>query len=167
MKKTDRDLQRLIDAAVSAQKNAYCPYSRYPVGASVLTSAGRIFAGCNVENASYGLSLCAERVAVFNAVTRRQSAIKAVCVVANSGKPCGACRQVLFEFSTKDTVLYLVDLKPSTGRRTVTRTTVFKLLPAAFDPIASGLLPPNPKNLLRPERRRSKKKLPRKIPRKR
>ena len=95
MKKTDRDLQRLIDAAVSAQKNAYCPYSRYPVGASVLTSAGRIFAGCNVESASYGMSLCAESVAVFNAVTRRQSALKAVCVVANSGKPCSACRQVL------------------------------------------------------------------------
>lgn len=144
-----RVIQRLIDAAVSAQKSAYCPYSRYPVGASVLTVSGRIFAGCNVENASYGLSLCAERVAIFNAVTRNQKSIQAVCVVGSSAKPCGACRQVMFEFSTKETALYLVDRNPNTRRQKVARTTVFKMLPAAFDPLASGLLPTNPQNLLR------------------
>jgi len=149
MKKLPRPILRLIDTAVSAQKNAYCPYSRYPVGAAVLSEAGRIFAGCNVENASYGLSLCAERVAVFNAITRRQTAIKAICVVASSAKPCGACRQVMYEFSSKDTELYLVSLNPNNRRQTVIRTTVHKMLPGAFDPIASGLLPPNPKNLLR------------------
>jgi cytidine deaminase len=157
--KLPRPIQRLIETAISAQKNAYCPYSRYPVGAAVLTDGGRIFAGCNVENASYGLSLCAERVAVFNAVTRRQTSIKAICVVASSARPCGACRQVMFEFATKDTELYLVDLSPNSRRQAVTRTTVHKMLPGAFDPIASGLLPPNPKNLLRNRQntRRAKK----------
>lgn len=147
--KLPRPIQRLIETAVSARKNAYCPYSRYSVGAAVLTESGRIFAGCNVENASYGLSLCAERVAVFNAITRRQTAFKAICVVASLAKPCGACRQVMFEFSTKETELYLVSINPNNRRQTVTKTTVHKMLPAAFDPLASGLLPANPKNLLR------------------
>jgi len=147
--KTSKVISRLIETAIAAQKNAYCPYSRYRVGASVLTESGRIFAGCNVENASYGLSICAERVAVCSAVARSQRALKAICVVATAAKPCGACRQVMIEFSTKDTALYLVDLNPSTGRKTVTKTTVFRMLPAAFDPIASGLLPSNPQNLLR------------------
>jgi len=147
--KMSKDVARLIAAAVNAQKHAYCPYSRYRVGAAVLTGSGRIFSGCNVENASYGLSICAERVAIFNAAARGQRALKAVCVVASAAKPCGACRQVMIEFSSKDTELYLVDLDPATGRRTVTKTTVTRMLPAAFDPIASGLLPPNPQNLLR------------------
>jgi cytidine deaminase len=141
--------KRLIETAVAAQKSAYCPYSRYPVGAAVLTESGRIFAGCNVENASYGLSMCAERAAIFNAATRGQRGLLAVCVVANKAKPCGACRQVMFEFSTKDTELYLVDRNPSTGRQLVSKTKVFKLLPHAFDPLEAGLLPANPTNLVR------------------
>ena len=154
--KMTKPIIRLIETAITAQKGAYCPYSRYRVGAAVLTETGRIFSGGNVENASYGLSICAERVAIFNSVARGHRALKALCVVASSAKPCGACRQVMIEFSGKDTELYLVDLNPSTGRRRITRTTVFRMLPAAFDPIASGLLPPNPQNLLRakPSRRR-------------
>jgi cytidine deaminase len=150
--KLPRQVQRLIETAISAQKNAYCPYSRYAVGAAVLTDGGRIFAGCNVENASYGLSLCAERVAVFNAITRKQTNFKAIAVVASLAKPCGACRQVMFEFASKDTQLYLVSLNPNNRRQTITRTTVHKMLPGAFDPLASGLLAPNPKNLLRPRK---------------
>ncbi|MDD5656399.1 MAG: cytidine deaminase [Elusimicrobia bacterium] len=142
--KMPRAFSRLVAAAVAAQKSSYCPYSRFPVGAAVLTDSGRIYTGCNVENASYGLSICAERVAVCNAVARGRRALRAVCVVAGAARPCGACRQVLAEFSTKDTWLYLVDLDPATGRRTITRTTVFRMLPAAFDPVASGLLPPRP-----------------------
>ena len=160
--KIPRAIARLIASAISAQKSAYCPYSRYPVGASVLTESGRIYSGCNVENASYGLSICAERVAVCTAVARGQRALRAVCVVASSAKPCGACRQVLAEFSTKQTALYLVDLNPATGRRTISKTTVLRMLPAAFDPIAAGLLPLNPQNLLRakqaPQRRRAGRK---------
>ncbi|MDE2490983.1 MAG: cytidine deaminase [Elusimicrobia bacterium] len=155
--KRTKAVERLIEAAIQAQKRAYCPYSRYPVGAAVLTEAGRVFAGCNVENASYGLAMCAERVAIYHAIAGGQDALSAVCVVGSSAKPCGACRQVMFEFSDKDTELYLVDLNPASGRRKIVKTTVFKLLPMAFDPLASGLLPKNPRNLLKrkPSRRRT------------
>ncbi len=150
--------QRLIETAVSAQKRAYCPYSRYPVGAAVLTEGGRVFPGCNVENASYGLAMCAERAAIYHAVASGHDAIKAVAVVGAAAKPCGACRQVMYEFSDKDTDLYLVDLNPATGRRSVYKTTVYKLLPLAFDPLASGLLPANPRNLLRRKTAKTKRK---------
>lgn len=148
-KKSSRAADRLIEAAIHAQKRAYCPYSRYPVGAAVLTRSGRVFAGCNVENASYGLSICAERAAIFHCVVAGHDELEAVAIVGAAAKPCGACRQVMFEFADKDTALYLVDLNASTRRRTVTRTTVYKTLPLAFDPLASGLLPQNPRNLLR------------------
>jgi cytidine deaminase len=132
--------RKLIAAAVAAQKSAYCPYSRYAVGASVLTKSGKIFAGCNVENASYGLSLCAERVAIFKAVSERQHAFAAVCIVGLAAKPCGACRQVMFEFARPSTTVYLVDWNPEKGSRAIKRTTLGRLLPEAFDPLASGLL---------------------------
>lgn len=138
-------IDSLVEAAVRAQERAYCPYSRYPVGAAVLTDRGRIFAGCNVENASYGLALCAERAAVCRSVADGHDVLRAVCVVGAAARPCGACRQVMYEFSDKDTELYLVDLDPATGRRRIERTTVFKMLPMAFDPLASGLLPANPR----------------------
>ncbi|MBI5622793.1 MAG: cytidine deaminase [Elusimicrobia bacterium] len=149
--KPNKVVARLIEAALSARKNAYCPYSKYRVGASVLTSSGRIFAGCNVENASYGLSMCAERSAVFAAVSRNQTQFAAVCIVGSSAKPCGACRQVMLEFSTKDTLLYLVNVSGDSRRHTVTKTKVYSMLPSPFDPYASGLLsrPANTQNLLR------------------
>src|SRR3977135_3915037 len=87
--------ERLISAAKQAQKMAHCPYSRYPVGAAVLTGSGRIFAGCNVENASFGLSICAERAAIFAAVSHGQKRIRAIAVVARAARPCGPCRQVM------------------------------------------------------------------------
>jgi cytidine deaminase len=161
--KLTKPVIRLIETAITAQKGAYCPYSRYRVGAAVLTETGRIFSGANVENASYGLSICAERVAISNAVTRGHRALKAICVVASATRPCGACRQVMIEFSGKSTELYLVDLNPSTGRRRITKTSVFRMLPAAFDPIASGLLPQNPQNLLRAKpshRRQTRRRKP-------
>ncbi|OGS41083.1 MAG: cytidine deaminase [Elusimicrobia bacterium RIFOXYD12_FULL_66_9] len=149
MKKNSRAVDRLIETAVQAQKRSYSPYSRYPVGAAVLTASGRVFSGCNVENASYGLSMCAERSAIYHSIIGGHDSIKAVCVVGAAAKPCGACRQVMIEFSDKDTEIYLVDLNPTTGRRHVIKTTVYKLLPMAFDPLASGLLPANPRNLLK------------------
>ena len=148
-KPISKKYRKLIETAKAARKKAYSPYSRYQVGAAVLTESGRIYSGANMENASYGLCMCAERVAIFNSVSRGHRGLKAVCVVASAAKPCGACRQVMIEFSAKDTVLYLVDLNPRTGSKTVTKTTVLRMLPSAFDPIASGLLPPNPHNLLR------------------
>jgi cytidine deaminase len=153
-----RSVERLIETAVQAQKRAYCPYSRYPVGAAVMTAGGRVFPGCNVENASYGLAMCAERAAIYHAVAGGHDSITAVAVVGAAAKPCGACRQVMHEFSDKDTAIYLVDLNPTTGRRKIVKTTVYKLLPIAFDPLASGLLPKNPRNLLRRKAAKTKRK---------
>ncbi|MDA8131029.1 MAG: cytidine deaminase [Elusimicrobia bacterium] len=130
---------RLIEAAKSAQKKAYCPYSRYPVGAAVLTDSGRLYTGCNVENASFGLAMCAERVAIFKAVSHGDKKIKAVCVAAKSAKPCGACRQVIIEFAPKDADIIYVDWFPMAKKQKVTYTKAGKLLPQAFDPSEAGL----------------------------
>jgi cytidine deaminase len=97
----------LVAAARRAAAQAYCPYSRFPVGAAVLTDRGTIFTGCNVENASYGLTICAERNAVFQAVAQTQGrlVIQAVVVYTPTPEPtapCGACRQVIFEFGGPD-----------------------------------------------------------------
>lgn len=134
-------LLALVQAAKSARKRAYCPYSKHPVGAAVLAESGRVYTGANVENASYGLSLCAERVAVFNAVTRGENRLKAVAVACKDARPCGACRQVIMEFSDKSTALVLVSTGSDDGRDKVTVTRAALLLPGAFDPLASGLLP--------------------------
>lgn len=130
---------RLIEAAKKAQKNAYCPYSRYPVGAAVLTESGHIYTGCNVENASFGLAICAERVAIFKAVSHGEKKIVALSVAAKSAKPCGACRQVIIEFAPKDAEIIYVDWFPMAKKQKVTFTKAGKLLPQAFDPSEAGL----------------------------
>ncbi len=92
----------LIDAAKNVRKNAYAPFSRFKVGAAVLTTEGKIYTGVNVENSSYGLTICAERVAVFKAVSDGARKITAVAIYTDTEEPvwpCGACRQVLFEFA--------------------------------------------------------------------
>ena len=121
----------LVAAAKEASRRAYCPYSNFRVGAAVLTADGAVFAGCNVENASYGLTICAERNAVFQAVARGARALKAVAVytpTTTPTAPCGACRQVLNEFGPDADVLCACD-GPD-----VIRTTVGALLPEAFGP---------------------------------
>jgi len=93
--------EKLIELALKAKEKAYVPYSKFRVGAALLTESGEIFTGCNVENASYGLTNCAERTAVFKAVSEGHTRFKAIAVVADSKQyvsPCGACRQVLAEF---------------------------------------------------------------------
>jgi cytidine deaminase len=95
------NFEPLLSAAWQVRENAYAPYSGFPVGAAVLDEDGRIFTGCNVENISFGLTLCAERVAVFAAVAAGARRFKALAVVSDSRQPispCGACRQVLAEF---------------------------------------------------------------------
>jgi len=139
----------LIEAAKRTRRKAYAPYSRFFIGASVLTGSGRVYAGANVENASYGLTICAERVAIANAVTHGEKDLRAICIVGRSPRPCGACRQVMVEFSTKDTEVITVDLGLDGRRDTVTRTLMPKLLPNAFDPLDAGLLPANPQNLIK------------------
>ncbi|NLM51528.1 MAG: cytidine deaminase [Firmicutes bacterium] len=96
------DVKRLLEAALKARTYAYAPYSQFAVGAAVLTSSGEIFSGCNVENASYGLTVCAERVAAFAAVASGSRELVAIALVADlpyPPLPCGACRQVLSEFN--------------------------------------------------------------------
>lgn len=130
---------RLIHAAKQAQKMAHCPYSRYPVGAAVLTASGRIFSGCNVENASFGLSICAERAAVFAAVSHGQKSIRAVAVIARSARPCGACRQVLLEFADRNAEIISVHRDPIRKMQKVTRMRVSRAMPGPFNPLEAGL----------------------------
>jgi cytidine deaminase len=93
-----RSTRALVDAAIAAAQNAYVPYSHYPVGAALRTADGTIFTGCNVENASYPATICAERTALVKAVSQRQ--FDAIAVITDTGGfPCGICRQVLFEFA--------------------------------------------------------------------
>lgn len=124
--------EQLLGLARSAALAAHCPYSRFRVGAVVVGEDGRRFEGCNVENASYGLSMCAERVAVFKAVSagcRSLSAVAVSCIDAASGSPpaarmpCGACRQVLSEFASSDAVVWIDGAGVST---------LGELLPEAF-----------------------------------
>ena len=129
---TDTQTHALIHAAREAARHAYCPYSSYPVGAAALTPDGRTYTGCNVENASYGLTLCAERVAIAKAASDGHRTITALAVAggtpANPATPCGACRQVLAEFATAETPVLIA---PLTDGGTVT-TTLGALLPMAF-----------------------------------
>jgi len=121
----------LVKAARDAAANAHCPYSHYPVGAAVLTLDGQIYTGCNVENVSYGLSNCAERTALFKAVSAGCRDFAALAVAGGLKKPaapCGACRQVLAEFCTPETTVYIARLKGGA----VTKMTVGELLPLAF-----------------------------------
>jgi cytidine deaminase len=105
---------RLLEAALAAQQRAYAPYSKFYVGAAVLTDSGNVYTGCNVENASYGLTNCAERTAIFSAVAAEgpETKIRAVAVT-NAAEvpcsPCGACRQVIFEFGPSATVVFQGD----------------------------------------------------------
>lgn len=98
---TELEIQKLMDCAIKARENAYSPYSHFAVGAALLCEGGTLFEGCNIENASYGLTNCAERTAIFKAVSEGHIKFKALAVVADTEgpcAPCGACRQVMAEF---------------------------------------------------------------------
>jgi cytidine deaminase len=119
---------RLVEAARAAQEHAYCPYSHYRVGAALETDDGILFTGCNVENASYGLTICAERSAVFTAVSAGARRFRRIVVATDSeppGPPCGACRQVLAEFGPE---LEVESVGPTQSKRWRIR----ELLPDAF-----------------------------------
>lgn len=131
---TDAQKKDLIAAACAAREKAYAPYSDYKVGAAVLVEDGRVFTGVNVENASYGLSICAERTAVFKAVSEGVRKILAVAIcTANAGSPCGACRQVLVEFGSDIPVWY------ADPAGTVHESSLYKLIPDHFDPEDLGV----------------------------
>ena len=98
---TESEIQNLMNRAIKARENSYCPYSHFAVGAALLCEDGTLFEGCNIENASYGLTNCAERTAIFKAVSEGHTKFKALAVVADTDgpcAPCGACRQVMAEF---------------------------------------------------------------------
>ena len=114
----DKVAESLIEQAIEARLNAHARYSSFCVGAALLTENQVVYKGCNVENASYGLTICAERVAVANAVTDGRRSFVALAVAANEvAAPCGACRQVLAEFCKEDFPIFLVSEKdPNTFR---------------------------------------------------
>jgi len=120
----------LVRAATAAREHAFAPYSRFRVGAALQSESGAIYKGCNVEGASYGLTVCAERVAIWKAVSEGERRFRAICVVADTADltpPCGACRQIIWEFCG-DIPVILANL---TGDRVV--YSMAELLPRPFD----------------------------------
>ena len=125
---TDEQKKRMIISALESREKAYAPYSGYAVGAALLTKNGEIFTGVNIENAAYPTGTCAERVAVFKAVSEGEREFEAIVVASsNGGTPCGSCRQVLSEFGL-DTGIIIVDGEGNS----VQETTVGEILPDAF-----------------------------------
>lgn len=121
--------QALLNAALEAREQAHAPYSNFAVGAAVLTASGEVFTGCNIENASYGATVCAERVAVFKAISAGHKSIKALAVVADLPEPiapCGICRQVMAEFG-QDAIVVMANTK-----RQIRTADMRELLPTAF-----------------------------------
>jgi len=130
-KLTEAAIRRLEKSARAAAGRAYAPYSKFPVGAAVVGGSGKIYSGCNVENAAFGLCNCAERTAIFTAVAAGESLVSAVAIFTPTSlptAPCGACRQVINEFGPDALVISVCDSK----NRIETRLSA--LLPAAFGP---------------------------------
>lgn len=124
-------IQRLLSEARKAMKLSYSPYSNFRVGATVLGKNGKIYTGCNIENVSFGLTICAERVAIFNAISNGDESIKAIAIFCDKEdlcSPCGACRQVIYEFS-KDAVVIL-----GTKGNKYIKKTIAEMLPLSFFP---------------------------------
>ncbi|TWT09098.1 cytidine deaminase [Planomicrobium sp. CPCC 101079] len=122
--------KQLMEQAVAAREKAYVPYSNFPVGAALLTAEGKVYKGVNIENAGYSMTNCAERTAMFKAVSEGDLNFMAIAVAADTEgpvSPCGACRQVLAEFCPPDMPVYLTNLKGD-----VQETSVKELLPGAF-----------------------------------
>jgi cytidine deaminase len=122
--------ERLLRSARKAMNNAYAPFSKFRVGAAILTSTGQIFSGCNVENSSYGMTNCAERTAIFSAVAQDGPKLEvvAVAVVNDHGvpcSPCGACRQVIYEFGPNALIFYQ-------GKKGEKQSLITELLPEGF-----------------------------------
>ena len=130
MKLEQAKKQELIQVAKQARQWAYAPYSNYRVGAALLTASGRIYDGVNIENAAFPVTICAERVAVFKAISNGEHEFAAIAVVTrNGGMPCGSCRQVMAEFAPDLAIIVADETGQVTGETTLT-----ELLPHAFRP---------------------------------
>lgn len=126
----DFDRQKLIRAAMSAREMAYAPFSGFRVGAALLCGDGAVYTGCNIENSSFGLTICAERTAAVKAISEGHSKFRRIVIVGNSKDfcyPCGACRQFLYEFSPDMEVICL------NRAREAKRMTLRELMPCGFD----------------------------------
>lgn len=122
--------KNLLNLAIEARERAYVPYSKFKVGAAIKTKQGKVYQGANIENASYGLTNCAERTAIFKAISEGDYDLESIAIVAdtdNPVSPCGACRQVMAEFFEPNAKVYLTNLKGD-----VTETTIENLLPGYF-----------------------------------
>ena len=118
----------LVQKAIEMRSQALAPYSNYKVGAAILTESGKIFGGCNIENSSYSLTICAERVALFKAVSEGETKFKALSVSTNNaGMPCGACRQVIWDICGNISILIC------NNNKLITKTESIRLLPMPFD----------------------------------
>lgn len=125
-----KTVEKLLEAAQKVKGNAYAPYSHFHVGAALITDTGKIYSGCNVENTSYGLTICAERSAIFRMISDGECRIAEILVIGDTEEflpPCGACRQVMTEFSTNDTVVYLCNKHGQWEK-----TTMSELMPFTF-----------------------------------
>jgi cytidine deaminase len=125
------NIEQLIEEAKEARNQAYVPYSKFAVGAALLTENGKVYRGCNIENAAYSMTNCAERTAFFKAISEGEKNFKLLAVVADTDRPCspcGACRQVISEFCPPDMKVVLTNLKGD-----LLETTVKELLPGAFN----------------------------------
>jgi len=124
------DKLQLMEQSKIARENAYVPYSKFKVGAALVTKSGKLYHGCNIENAAYSMTNCAERTAMFKAVSEGERDFASLAVVADTNgpvSPCGACRQVIAEFCEPNMPVYLINLKGD-----IQETTVAELLPGAF-----------------------------------
>ena len=120
----------LIKEAILARENAYCPYSDFKVGAAALFEDGKIYTGCNIENASYGATMCAERTAIFSGVSKGNKKLKALALIGDINGytyPCGMCRQVISEFVQDDIMIYIVK-----NEKDYLEKTFSELMPGAF-----------------------------------
>lgn len=127
-----QDLDSLIRAAIETRTRAYAPYSNYPVGAAALGQSDRVYTGCNIENASFGLTVCAERVAIFKAVSEGDRIIRAIAVCSGGEdlvSPCGACLQVMAEFAPSDQPMVIITCTPTGTHK---KATLSDYLPHPF-----------------------------------
>lgn len=123
--------EQLVEEAIKARDFAYAPYSKFPVGAALLAESGKVFHGCNIENAAYSVTNCAERTAIFKALSEGEKSFSMLAVVADTDRPCspcGACRQVIAEVCPPHMKVILANLKGD-----MTETTIEELLPGAFN----------------------------------
>lgn len=123
--------EQLIDRAKEVRNRAYVPYSKFPVGAAILMKSGKVYEGCNIENAAYPVTCCAERVAIFKAISEGETDFEEIAVVADTNRPvppCGSCRQVISEFFEQDTKVHTTNLSGE-----LKTLTVRELLPYSFN----------------------------------